>query len=268
MNSISVTLITKNEEKNLPRVLDSVRGIADEVIVVDSGSTDRTQQIATENGAKVFMRAWTGFADQRNFSETFATHEWVLTLDADEELSGELRNSIARWKESTPEFASYEFARRARYAGGWVRHSGWYPDRKTRLYRRGAGRFDGAAHDSFQTKQRIGRLEGDLLHYTFETAADHEATVKRYSTSAAEEMYANGKRDWRAAMLLATPWTFVRKLVVQSGWLDGRRGWLIARISARYTWLKYRKLGKLVERGSAARNASAADEAQQRNARS
>jgi glycosyltransferase involved in cell wall biosynthesis len=256
MIPLSVTLITKNEERNLPRVLGSIRGIADDLIVVDSGSTDRTQEIATQHGAQFFVRAWSGFADQRNFAETFASHDWILALDADEELSAELRDSIAAWKKSEPQFAAYEFSRRARYLGGWIWHSGWYPDRKTRLYRRGSGHFEGAAHDSFRTPQKIGRLAGDLLHYTFESAADHAAAVDRYSSAAAEEMYLRGKRDWRAAMLIAAPWTFVRKLVFQAGLLDGRRGWLIARYSARYTWLKYRKLGELIAHGSVARNTS------------
>jgi glycosyltransferase involved in cell wall biosynthesis len=246
MNSLTVTLITMNEERNLPRVLASLGGLADELIVADSGSTDRTQEIALKHGGRFLVHAWTGFADQRNFADAHATRDWVLALDADEELSAELRGSLRAWKQASPEFEAYEFSRRANYVGGWIHHSGWYPDRKTRLYRRGFGCFEGAAHDSFRTRQRVGRLRGDLLHHAFATREEHAAKVESYSSAAAHELYARGKRDWRGAMYMAAPWTFFRKVFLQAGFLDGRRGWWIARESSRYTRLKYRKLGALI----------------------
>jgi glycosyltransferase involved in cell wall biosynthesis len=246
MNSLAVTLITKNEERNLSRVLASLGDLADEIIVADSGSTDRTKAIAQEHGATFVERPWSGFADQRNFAETHANGDWVLALDADEELSAQLRESIRQWKQSSPKFDAYEFSRLANYCGAWIRHSGWYPDRKTRLYRRGSGAFEGAAHDSFQTEKRVGRLRGDLLHHAFATREAHAAKVDSYSLAAARELYMRGRRDWRGAMFVASPWTFFRKLVLQAGFLDGRRGWWIARGSSRYTRLKYRKLGALI----------------------
>ena len=245
MNRLAVTFITKNEERNLPRAMVSLKGLADEIIVADSGSTDRTLQIATEAGARIFARAWSGFADQRNFAAEQATCEWILALDADEELSEDLRESIGVWKASDPRFDAYEFSRCAKYLGKWIRHSGWYPDRKIRLYRRGSGRFDGAAHDSFHTSVRVGRLRGDLLHHAFDTTAQHEATVEAYSTAAAHELFASGRGKSGAALAFAPPWTFFRRVVLQAGFLDGWRGWQIARLSARYTRLKYLKLAQL-----------------------
>jgi glycosyltransferase involved in cell wall biosynthesis len=241
-----VTLITFNEERNLPRVLDSLGDLADEIIVVDSGSTDRTLEIAVERRARVFTRAWTGFADQRNFAAAQAPSDWVLALDADEELSPELRQSIQEWKSRPPAAAAYEFSRLASYLGSWIRHSGWYPDRKVRLYRRDLGRFHGAAHDSLTAEGRVERLNGDLLHHAYRTLAEHEAKVNSYSTAVARELYDRGRRSWLPAMLLATPWTLVRKFIIQRGFLDGKRGWRIAWHSTRYTYLKFRKLGKLV----------------------
>ncbi len=181
MNSLAVTLITRNEERNLPCVLASLGGLADEIVVVDSGSTDATKEIAVAAGAKFFFREWTGFAEQRNFAGAQASCEWILALDADEELGEALRESLREWKHSPPQFDAYEFSRLANYCGGWIHHSGWYPDRKTRLYRRGCGKFEGAAHDSFQTQASVGRLQGDLLHHAFDTREDHAAKVESYS---------------------------------------------------------------------------------------
>lgn len=256
MNRLAVTFITKNEERNLPRAFGSLDGLADELIVVDSGSTDKTLEIATARGARIFARAWTGFADQRNFAAEQATCEWVLALDADEELSQGLRESLQTWKSSKPESGAYEFSRRANYLGEWVRHSGWYPDRKTRLYRKGIGKFEGAAHDSFQFGGRPGRLSGDLLHHAFATRQQHEATVEAYSSAAARELYALGKRRSDAGLAIAPAWTFFRRIVLQAGFLDGWRGWQIARLSARYTRLKYKKLAQLA-RGEAIDGAAA-----------
>jgi len=250
MNRLTATLITCNEEQNLPRVLDSLADLPDEIVVVDSGSADRTREIALQRGARVLCRAWTGFADQRNFAAAHAAHDWILALDADEELSPELRESLRAWKNHDPAEMAYEFSRLASYLGQWIRHSGWYPDRKVRLYRRDRARFAGVAHDSLVTDGRVGRLAGDLYHHAFRTVAEHTATVNSYSTAGAEEMFAAGRRSWLPAMLLAPPWMLLRRFFLQAGFLDGSRGWRIARMSAKYTFLKYRKLGVLARGGS------------------
>lgn len=247
MNRLSACLITLNEERNLPRVLRSLDGVADEIVVVDCGSQDRTQEIARAHGAKVVTRIWTNFAEQKNVAAATAGHEWILSLDADEELSSELRESLIAWKQKQPEFSVYEVARRVWYLGAWIKHSGWYPDYQWRLYRRGEARFGGLVHEALRFEGKGGRLSGDLLHYTMSSFAEHEEKVERYTTLAARQLHESGKRNWRAAIWLATPWTWFRSFVLRGGFLDGYRGWLIARMAARSTWLKFKKLRKLIE---------------------
>ena len=248
MNLVSTCLITRNEEHNLPRVLDSVRGIADEIVLVDCGSKDRTVEIAREHGAKVITRAWTNFAEQKNIAAAAASHDWILSLDADEELSTELQDSLLAWKKQAPEFAVYEFARRAWYLGAWVNHTSWRPDFQRRLFRRDAAQFSGIIHEGLRFQGKPGRLKGDLLHYTVRTVEEHEQKVERYTTLAAQQMLAAGRRSWRAAMWLAPPWNWFNNYVLCLGFLDGYRGWVISRMAARGASLKFKKLGKLIEK--------------------
>ena len=254
MNRLSVCLITLYEERNLPRALCSIQGIADEIVVVDCGSRDRTQEIARHHGAHVIARAWTNFAEQKNSAAAAASNDWILSMDADEELSTHLRTSLLEWKQRQPEFAVYEIARRAWYLGAWIKHSGWYPDRQRRLYRRDAAQFCGIVHESLRFEGTPGRLRGNLLHYTMNSFAEHEDKVERYTTLAARQMYDAGKRSWRAAMWLAAPWTCFSTFILRGGFLDGYRGWLVSRMAARSVRLKFKKLGKLVaaeQRGNA-----------------
>jgi len=247
MNRLSVCIIAQNEQENLPRVLSSVQGIADEIILVDGGSTDRTQEIARENGARVFFRAFTNHADQKNYAASLASNDWILLLDADEELSGELKESVRKWKEQTPEFAIYEMSRLTCYLGAWIRHSRWYPDWQRRIYRRDKVAFSGVIHSALHYEGKIGRLRGDLLHYTIRTFPEHEAKLEKYTTAIAQEMFDDGKRRWRAAMWIAAPWSWIRHFVLGAGFLDGHRGLLIAQMASRGVWLRFQKLGKLVE---------------------
>ena len=249
MNRISACLITLNEERNLARALKSLQGIADEIIVVDSGSIDSTAQITREHGAKFLQRTWTSYADQKNFAAEHAENDWVLSLDADEEISKRLRASLLYWKNSvTPKRSVYEFARRTWYLGAWINHSGWYPDYQRRLYRPDSAKFKGIIHEALRFEGQPGLLKGDLLHYTVQSFAEHEANVDKYTTLAAKQMYDIGKRRWRAAMLLATPWSWFQNYFLRGGFLDGSRGALISKMAARSVRLKYQKLGKLIER--------------------
>lgn len=247
MTKISACLITLNEEKNLARALLSLHGIADEIVVADCGSTDRTREIAGESGAKVLARTWSNYADQKNFAAEAATHDWILSLDADEALSPKLRTALLEWKQSDPEFQVYEFARRAHYLGAWIGHSGWYPDRQRRLYRRSAAKFSGIVHESLRFTGKPGRIGGDILHYTIDTFAEHKDKVENYSTLAAQQMLESGRRHWRTGMCLASPWAGIRSYILRGGFLDGYRGLLISRMAARTVRLKYRKLGRLLE---------------------
>jgi len=249
MPPLSAILITYNEERDLPQALASLEGLADEIVVVDSGSTDRTCELARQRGARVVFRAFNGFGEQKNFAAAQASHDWVLSLDADEVLSPELRSSLLAWKTGAPDRAGYEVARRTNYLGKWIRHSGWYPEYHLRLYRRDGARFVGALHETVRADGPVGRLAGDLLHFTVRSLAEHYAKMEVFTTLAAEELYARGRRRWRAAMYLAAPWTLVRTLLFRLGFLDGYRGVLIAWTSARYVWMKYRKVGRLVRGG-------------------
>ena len=258
MNRLSACLVTLNEEHNLPRALVSLAGIVEEIVVVDSGSTDRTVEIAREHGAKVFTRAWTNYAEQKNFAASQAAHDWIFSLDADEELSTALQGALLKWKAGTPAAAVYETARRTWYLGAWIQRSGWYPDYQRRLYRRDAARFEGIVHESLRfAKGAVGRLEGDLLHYTVRSLAEHEANVERYTTLAAEQLYAAGRRSWRRAVWLAAPWSWFQNFVLRGGFLDGYRGALIARMAARSVRLKYAKLGRRIKTEKAGEKAGA-----------
>lgn len=251
MNRLSVTVITRNEEQNLPRALASVAGLADEVVVVDSGSTDRTRELARERGARVLERAWTEYSDQKNYAAAHAAHDWIFNLDADEELSPALQAKLRQWKQQAPAAVAYSMPRRARYLGQWILHSGWYPDRKVRLYRRDRARFVGRLHESVEVDGLVARLQGDLYHHTFATVAEHRAQVDAYTTLAAQNLIAEGRRHWLLPLLLAPPWMFLRAYLFKQGFRDGGAGWAIARETARASYLKYAKLRRLLRSGPA-----------------
>jgi len=245
MNRLTVTVITLNEERDLPRALASVRGVADEIVVVDSGSADRTRELARQAGARVVERGWTDFSDQKNFAAAQATQDWILNLDADEELSPALHEELRRWKEQPPAAVAYEMPRRARYLGRWINHSGWYPDFKRRLYRRDRARFVGALHETLAADGAVARLAGDLYHHTFATTAEHAAQIESYSTLAARQRFAAGRRHWLLPLLCSPPWMLLRTYILKLGFLDGAAGWRIARLTARTSFLKYAKLRRL-----------------------
>jgi glycosyltransferase involved in cell wall biosynthesis len=246
MPALTAILISYNEELDLPRALASLAGIPDELILLDSGSTDRTCEIARSFGARIFTRKLDSFAEQRNYAASLASHDWILTIDCDHEISPELRASLVAWKQQEPSRNGYEIASLTSYLGGWIRHSGWYPDYKLLLYRRDKGAWVNALHERVRLEGPPGRLDGNLLHYTVRTLAEHRAKLDTMSTLAAEDLFARGRKSWRAAMIFAAPWTVVQRLVFQLGVLDGRRGFLIAWYSGKYVYLKFRKLGRLL----------------------
>src|SRR6267154_2101703 len=160
MNRLSACIIALNEERNLPRLLESLRGIADEIVLVDSGSTDRTEAIAREQEARFEFRKWSNYGEQKNHAASLAQFEWILSLDADEELGSALQSAILDWKKCKPQFQVYEIARRTWYLGAWIKHSGWYPDFQRRLYRRGSAQFTGSLHETLRAAEASGRLAG------------------------------------------------------------------------------------------------------------
>jgi hypothetical protein len=246
MPALTAILISYNEEQDLPRALTSLAGIADEIILVDSGSSDRTCEIAQSFGARVYTRKLDSFAGQKNYAASLSSNDWILSIDCDHELSPELRVSMLAWKQQAAVNNAYEIPLLTNYLGGWIRHSGWYPEFKMLLFRRDKGKFVSALHERVEVEGPLGRLKGHLFHYTIRSLAEHRAKLDTMSTMAAEDMFAQGRKGWRAAMMLAPPWTIVQRLVFQLGILDGRRGWLIAWLSGKYIHLKYRKLGRLL----------------------
>lgn len=257
MNRLSVCIVAQNEQENLPRLLQSAQPVADEIILVDGGSTDRTQEIAREAGVRVFFRPFTNHADQKNYAASLASNDWIFLLDADEELSPALADSVQKWKCRPSQFAVYEMTRLTWYLGAWIRHSRWYPDWQRRIYRRDAASFAGVIHSALRYEGPVGQLRGDLLHYTIRTFPEHQAKLEKYTTAIAREMFDQGQRHWRAAMWFAAPWSWIHHFILGAGFLDGSRGLLIARMAARGVKLKFQKLGKLVEAEREARNRGA-----------
>jgi len=238
---ISATIITHNEERNLPRAIESLR-CADEIIVVDSGSSDRTVEIAEKLGARVVESAWPGYTNQKNLAAERATHDWILSIDADESLSEALEAEIWRLKKNGPQFDAYTLPRLAQYLGRWIRHSGWYPDRKVRLYHRCKATWVGAyVHESVTVNGTVGHLESNLLHFTCDSLSEHMKTMDRYTTLAAEQLLASREKITWGRLLLEPPWTFFRTYIVKLGFLDGVEGLAIANMAALYNFLKYAK---------------------------
>ncbi len=245
---ISAVVITLNEELNLERCLNSLRGIADEIVVVDSFSTDRTEAIARSNGAKFIQHKFEGHIQQKNYAMRQATYDYVLSLDADEVLSDALRNSILSAKQNWTHDA-FCFNRLTNYCGKWIKHCGWYPDTKTRLWNRRKGKWEGEnPHDKviMESGLRIKHLKGDLLHYSFPTIASHVRTANSFSEIAAKEAHRKGKKVTLIFHVILNPWfTFVKKYFFQLGFLDGYYGFIICRISALSNFLKYSKIREL-----------------------
>ena len=238
---ISATIITFNEERKLPRAIESLR-CADEIVVVDSGSTDRTVEIAEKLGARVVESAWPGYAKQKNFAAEQASYDWILSIDADESLSEALESEIWQLKKNGPQYDAYTMARLAQYLGRWIQHSGWYPDRKVRLYdRRKAKWLGNFVHESVHVDGRVGHLDANLLHFTCESLSEHLKTMDRYTTLAAEELVSHKTRIHLRQLILDPAWMFTRTYFLQRGFLDGTEGLTIAYMAALYTFLKYAK---------------------------
>ncbi len=187
---ITATIITLDEERNIARAIESLR-CCDEILILDSGSTDRTVELAENLGARVFEAGWRGYAGQKNWAAEQAAHDWIFSLDADEALSEALEAEIWTLKKSGPRFDAYTMPRMARYLGSWILHSGWYPDRKIRLYDRRKAQWVGDfVHESVQVNGRTGQLESDILHFTCDSLSEHVKTMERYTTLAAQEIAA------------------------------------------------------------------------------
>lgn len=241
MTPLSVVIITLNEERNIKRCLDSVKGVADEIIVIDSFSTDKTKEISLAAGAKVFDKSWEGYGNARNTGAAKAANNFILILDADEALSSELLKSISEAKAAGLK-SSYSFNRLTNYCGKWIRHCGWYPDRKTRIYSRNDAEWsDEPVHEKliFKNKAPVAFLKGDLEHYSFYSINEHKAKSKKYAGLGAKKVKGRSKISLFLKMIFNPPVRFFRMYFLQLGFLDGYYGWKICSIVSREVFMKY-----------------------------
>ena len=250
---ISATIITFNEAENIRAACESVAW-ADEILVVDSRSTDGTPEIAEEFGARVLVRDWPGFAAQKQFAAEQATHDWLFSLDADERVTEVLRASVLSLRDGdgTNLADGYRVARRSFYMGRWIKGGGWYPDHQLRFYDRRRGRWEGAhIHESvkMQAGARVGTLAGDLRHFSVRDAAHHHRMIgERYAPLSARQMFESGRRTSPLRIAAAAPAAFIRSFVLKGGFRDGLAGLAIARFAAHHAFLKHVMLWELQKR--------------------
>jgi glycosyltransferase involved in cell wall biosynthesis len=238
---ISATIITFNEERNIARAIESLR-CCDEIVVVDSGSVDRTIEIAEKHGARVVEEPWHGYAAQKNYATQQAKYDWILSIDADEALTEALEAEIWQIKKLGPDCDAYTMPRLAQYLGRWILHSGWYPDRKIRLFHRGKAKWVGDfVHESVHVSGKIGHLESNLLHFTCSSLSEHLKSMDAYTTLAAQQMVSQGRKVTIPQILFDPLWTFWKTYLFQQGFLDGFEGLAIAYMAAFYNFTKYAK---------------------------
>lgn len=246
MTDLSVVIITLNEEKNIARCLDSVKDIADDIVVIDSFSTDRTEEICKLYNVNFISRQWEGYSETKNFGNASARYDWILSLDADEALSGELRASILDLKKkgiTNP----CKFNRLTNYCGKWIRHCGWYPDTKLRIFNRNITKWEGVIHEELVSSvdQEVQHLRGDCLHYSYYTIADHLRQVNHFTEIAAMDLFSRGKKAGMLKILFSPCIKFIRDYFFKLGFIDGYAGFVICKISAHATFIKYVKLKQL-----------------------
>ncbi|MCS6971690.1 MAG: glycosyltransferase family 2 protein [Turneriella sp.] len=241
---ISACVIGYNEEHNIADCLESLQGVADEIVYVDSYSTDRTVAIAKKYTKRIFYRKFDNYVAQKNFAARKARHDWILNLDCDERLSAELRQSILELKTHGTDKWGFAFNRLTWYLYRFIRHSGWYPDARVRLYDRTKAAWEGElVHEIIRIpKEKTGWLKGDLLHYSFRTLDDHLKTIRTYSELGAKALQARGRRTTLVGAFARSLWVVVRKLFFELAFLDGSAGWILTYYSAVATFTKYTRL--------------------------
>lgn len=250
---ISAVIICFNEEQKIAKAIESVRW-ADEILVVDSESTDKTREIAVSLGAKVLIKKWPGFSAQKQFAVENASFEWIFSLDADEIVSDELHEEILKLKNAPEKLKAdgFRIPRLSFYMNRPIRHGGWYPDWQMRLFNRRKGKWkDVLIHESFEmeTGAKIERLTGDILHYSWESAAQHEQMIgERYAPLAAAQNFQKGKTTSRLKIVTAGFLAFVQSYIIKAGFLDGFAGFCIARFAAHHAYLKHLLLWEMQEK--------------------
>lgn len=254
-STLSAIVITRNEAHNLHDCLQSMQGLVDEIIVVDSQSTDNTVAIAKQNGAKVAQPAdWPGFGPQKNRALDLATCDWVFSIDADERVTPELAGEIKSLLETGGADVAYKLPRLSYYCGKFIHHAGWQPDYVLRLFKRGTARFsDDLVHERVVTQQPVHALENHLMHYSYLNFSQVLSKVDAYSTASAKQAYARGKRTSVAGALGHGAWAFFRTYVIRRGFLDGGHGLALSISNAETSYYKYLKLWQMqqAEEGAA-----------------
>lgn len=247
---LTAVIITKNEERNIARCLESIKDVADEIVVVDSGSTDNTEKTCKSFNVRFVQQDWLGYSGQKNFANNLASNDWILSIDADEELSEKLKNSISELKnQRLSDDEVFSMNRLTNYCGHWIRHCGWYPDRKIRIWNRQVGKWQGEIHETieFSTEIKEKVLNGDLLHYSFSSAYEYENQQFKFAKMRGEQYYKKGKKHASFHMLVSPLFAFIQHYFFQLGFLDGKDGFHICRITAKATKLKYKTLNDLTD---------------------
>ncbi len=247
---ISAVVITFNEEDNIEAALESVAGVASEIVVVDSYSTDRTVKLARQYTERVLERKWTNYADQKNFANLRASHPWILSLDADERLSPGLREEILALKDGEPPFDGFSIPRQGHYLGRWIRHSGWYPDRKIRLFRRDKAYWEGEyVHESLVLDGRIGKLVSPIHHFTYSGISDHVARINKFSDLGAQKLYAQKKKCRMPSLVVRPVCWFLKAYFLKLGFLDGFPGFVISVLHGYSIFIRLAKLREIWKKG-------------------
>jgi len=239
---ISIVIITQNEEDRVEQTLKSCSEIADEIVVVDSFSTDKTIDILKKYKVKIFQKKFIDYGSQKNFAMGKAKNEWILNLDADERVSKELKENILKLKQKYKiDTDGFLINRKTFYMGKWIKHSGWYPDRKLRLFRKSKSRWQGRIHERLILNGKIQKINGDILHFTYRNITDHIKRINRYSKMQAEDIVRRKTKLLFLRLLLLPPITFIRFYLWKTGILDGFPGIVIAMVSCWGTAMKYMK---------------------------
>jgi glycosyltransferase involved in cell wall biosynthesis len=246
---LSVTVITKNEATDIGPALRSVAW-ADEIVVVDSESTDATVAIARGFTSRVVVRPWPGYVAQKNYAASLASHDWILSLDADERVTPALADEIRATLATDPPHAAFRIPRVTWHLGRWIRSTDWYPDHQTRLYDRRAAEWTGRhVHEAVVVRGTRGELRHELQHYAYRDIADHLETMDRYTTYAARQMHEAGRRAGLLQVAGHPPLAFLRNYIARGGIRDGAPGFIISAMNAYYVFLKFAKLWELERRG-------------------
>ncbi len=249
---VSAVIITYNEERNISRCLESLSGIVDEILVVDSFSDDRTEEICLKYGSRFIQNRFQGHIEQKNFAMLAASNDWILSLDADEVLSDELQRSITTLLKSHPDWDGYTFNRLTNYCGKWIRHCGWYPDVKLRLWNRKKGKWGGVnPHDKvvMQSGASTQHLAGDLLHYSYYSVNQHLEQINFFSDISSQAAHDRNEKSSTMKVLLKPPFKFFKDYFLRLGFLDGYYGYVVCRLGAHAKFMKYHKLLELQRKG-------------------